>query len=91
MSHKSSSKGISDSKTLLMLTLWSFLVLLFLSPDSPLFHTCHHIDSAWFFIEGKALMNGLRPYVDFSDCKGPLLWLVYGIGYLISPRNFLGM
>ncbi len=91
MSSKSTSKTISNSKVLLMLACWSFLVLLFLSPDSPLFHTCHHIDSAWFFIEGKALMNGLRPYVDFSDCKGPLLWLIYGLGYLISPRNFLGM
>ena len=91
MSSKSTSKTIGNSKVLLMLTCWSFLILLFLSPDSPLFHTCHHIDSAWFFIEGKALMNGLRPYVDFSDCKGPLLWLIYGLGYLISPRNFLGM
>lgn len=91
MSSKSTSKTIGNSKVLLMLACWSFLILLFLSPDSPLFHTCHHIDSAWFFMEGKALMNGLRPYVDFSDCKGPLLWLIYGLGYLISPRNFLGM
>lgn len=91
MASKSFSKTISDGKVLLMLLVWSFLVLLILSPDSPLFNTCHHIDSAWFFMEGKALMNGLRPYVDFSDCKGPLLWLIYGLGYLISPRNFLGM
>ena len=91
MSSKSTSKTISNSKVLLMLLVWSFLVLLFLSPDSPLFYTCHHIDSAWFFMEGKALMNGLRPYVDFSDCKGPLLWLSFGLGYLISPRNFIGM
>ncbi len=91
MSSKSTSKTIGNSKVLLMLVCWSFLILLFLSPDSPLFNTCHHIDSAWFFMEGKALMNGLRPYVDFSDCKGPLLWLIYGLGYLMSPRNFLGM
>ena len=91
MSSKSNSKTISNSKVLLMLLVWSFLILLFLSPDSPLFYTCHHIDSAWFFMEGKALMNGLRPYVDFSDCKGPLLWLTFGLGYLISPRNFIGM
>jgi len=86
-----SSKEISNSKLLVLFTLWSFLFLLLFSPDSPLFHTSHHIDSAWFFMEGKALMNGLRPYVDFSDCKGPLLWVIYGIGYLISPRNFWGV
>ena len=69
MASNSFSKTISNGKVLLMLLVWSFLVLLILSPDSPLFNTCHHIDSAWFFMEGKALMNGLRPYVDFSDCK----------------------
>lgn len=36
-------------------------------------------------------MEGLVPYVDFADSKGPLLWLVYGIGYLISPNSFFGM
>ena len=31
------------------------------------------------------------PYVDFADSKGPLLWLIYGIGYLISPHDYLGV
>ena len=29
-------------------------------------------------------MNGMVPYVDFTDSKGPSLWLIYGIGYLLS-------
>lgn len=36
-------------------------------------------------------MSGLVPYKDFTDSKGPLLWLLYGIGYLLSPRSFIGM
>ena len=32
-------------------------------------------------------MNGLTPYVDFTDSKGPLLWLIYGIGYLRAPAT----
>ena len=40
---------------------------------------------------GKAWMNGLVPYVDFADSKGPMLWLIYGLGYLISPLNFNGL
>lgn len=40
---------------------------------------------------GKAWMEGLVPYVDFADSKGPLLWLIYGLGYLISPRSFIGL
>ena len=36
-------------------------------------------------------MEGMTPYVDFSDSKGPLLWLIYGIGYLLSPTSYLGV
>lgn len=36
-------------------------------------------------------MNGQVPYVDFSDSKGPLLWLIYGIGYLLGRTNYLGI
>jgi len=50
-----------------------------------------HVDSAWFFMDGKALMNGLIPYVDYTDSKGPLLFLLNGIGYLISNYDYIGV
>lgn len=50
-----------------------------------------HWDSAWFYMGGKAWMEGMTPYADFSDSKGPLLWLIYGVGYLLSPRSFHGL
>ena len=77
--------------TFLLLLGWSVAVLLLLSIDSPLHGVHGHNDSAWFFMCGKAVMNGLTPYVDFTDSKGPLLWLIYGIGYLLSPRNYVGV
>ena len=40
---------------------------------------------------GKAWMNGMTPYTDFTDSKGPLLWLVYGIGYLLAPHSYVGV
>ena len=80
-----------DLRIFLLLTLWSVIVLLLMSMDSPLHHIYMRVDSAWFFMEGKAMMNGMRPYVDFTDSKGPLLWLIYGIGYLLSPRNYVGV
>ncbi len=91
MSYHQSARQLTDGKVLLLFTLWSFIVQLFLSNDSPLFGLTHRIDSAWFFMEGKAFMSGLRPYVEFTDFKGPLIWTFYGIGYLISPFNYLGM
>ena len=70
----------------------SLFMLLWLSNDSYLVHSCtYREDSAWFFTAGKAWMEGMTPYVDFADSKGPLLWLIYGIGYLITPTSFIGV
>lgn len=67
-------------------------MLLFLSPDSWLAHLCGpRIDSSWFYTAGRAWMEGQTPYVDFADSKGPVLWLIYGIGYLMSPTNYIGI
>ena len=74
-----------------LMLVWTTAVLLLVSIDSPLHGVYGHNDSAWFFMCGKAVMNGLTPYVDFTDSKGPLLWLIYGIGYLLSPRNYVGV
>ena len=69
-----------------------YCVLLFIiSPDSVTHDLNMRIDESIFFMAGKAWMNGLVPYVDFADSKGPLLWLIYGIGYLLSSKNYLGI
>ncbi len=72
--------------------LFSFFLLMWLSPDSFLMaYWSPRCDSAWFFTCGKAWMEGMTPYVDFADSKGPLLWLIYGIGYLLSPTSYVGV
>lgn len=69
----------------------SFGVLFFVSPDSYTHDFFRHVDPAWFYSCGKAWMNGMTPYVDFANSKGPLLWLIYGVGYLLSPYNYIGV
>lgn len=59
--------------------------------DSYLYANNGHYDSAIFFFCGKSLMNGYTPYVDFADSKGLLLWIIYGIGYLIHPYSYIGV
>ena len=81
----------SDGKVLGMLALLATGVLFFISNDSYTHDLFNKADSAWFFICGKAWMNGLVPYVDFADSKGPLLWLIYGVGYLLSRQDFIGV
>lgn len=74
------------------LFLMSFVLLLLLSPDSYLADIYGmRCDSAWFFTCGKAWVEGMTPYVDFADSKGPLLWLIYGSGYLLSPVSYHGV
>ena len=81
----------TETKIFLSLALFATVLLFIISPDSYTHDLYGRCDSAWFFMCGKAWMEGLTPYVDFADSKGPLLWLIYGIGYLISPRNYIGV
>lgn len=75
----------------LLLLLWAAAVVSLCGNDGFLRIEYPRWDSSWFYMGGKAWMEGLIPYVDFSDSKGPLLWLIYGIGYLISPDSFIGV
>ena len=76
----------------------SLLLLLFVvvsqmvfNIDSYLYANNEHYDSAIFFFCGKSLMNGYIPYVDFTDSKGLLLWIIYGMGYLIHHYSYVGV
>ena len=86
-----------ESFWLLLSCIITFVAFFLTSVDSPMHDSMiahgkyiRH-DSAWYFMAGKAWMNGLVPYVDFSDSKGPLLWLFYAIAYLLSPRSWAGV
>ena len=84
-------KKYADFSLWLLFTALATFVLFFISADSY-FNDLHtRADSAWFFMCGKAWMNGLVPYVDFADSKGPLLWLIYGIGYLLNHTSYVGV
>lgn len=78
-------------KVFIILTLFATIAVFLVSPDSYTHDLYQRNNSAWFFMCGKAWMNGMTPYVDFSDSKGPLLWLIYGIGYLLSHYNYVGV
>lgn len=78
-------------RLLLLTSAYSFVLLFFLSTDSYLYDLYYHGDSACFFMCGKAWMCGMTPYEDFADSKGPLLWLIYGAGYLLSHHSYVGV
>ncbi|MBQ9835449.1 MAG: hypothetical protein IJO34_03915 [Akkermansia sp.] len=47
------------------------------------------VDALVFCMDGRAWVHGYVPYVDFEDCKGPLLFFIHAFGYLVS-RCFFG-
>lgn len=71
--------------------LYALVILFFVSPDSYTHDMFYRWDSAWFFTCGKAWVEGLHPYVDFADSKGPILWLIHALAYILSPHNYLGI
>ena len=48
-------------------------------------------DSNSYFSMGKVMMNGGIIYRDIFDQKGPILYFIYGIGYLLSHTTFFGV
>lgn len=74
-----------------MAILLALFILLCISPDSYTHDVFGRGDSAWYYLCGKSWMSGQTPYIDFSGTGGPLLWLIYGIGYLLCPHSYHGV
>ncbi len=47
-------------------------------------------DANCFFTVGKGMFNGMVPYRDLFEQKGPLLYFIYGLAYLVSHNTFHG-
>lgn len=73
------------------LAIFSFILMLFCTKSSPLFAFNDWFDANIYFTMGKGLMNGRIPYVDLIDNKGPLLYLIYGIAWMIDHTGFFGV
>ena len=69
----------------------AFITLLITSKNSFLYVFNDWVDANSFFTVGKSMFNGLVLYKDIFEQKGPLLYLIYGIGYLISHKTFYGV
>ena len=49
------------------------------------------VDANCFYTMGKAMVNGKVLYRDLYEQKGPLLYMIHALGYLISPGSFTGV
>ncbi|WP_163273378.1 glycosyltransferase family 39 protein [Dysgonomonas sp. 511] len=65
--------------------------MFFASKCSPLYLFNEWGDPHIYFSIGKGIVNGKVLYKDLFDHKGPLIFFIYGLGYLTSSSSFTGI
>ena len=77
------------------LLLWSMLLsVLFIglaSKSSPLYPMNDWVDVNCFFTMGRGILDGMVPYRDLYEQKGPVLYFVYAIIALFSENSYFGV
>ncbi|MFC6290092.1 glycosyltransferase family 39 protein [Levilactobacillus angrenensis] len=71
-----------------LFTIVGAFIMTFCSYTSPAFYFDTSPDNNAFFTVGKAMMHGIVPYKDIFEQKGPDVYLLHGLAYLVSPRSF---
>ena len=84
-------KMFNKKKYYLFCLVLSFLVLLFTTKSSFIYKFNDWVDANAFFTVGKSMVNGKVLYRDIFEQKGPILYFIYSIGYLISNKTFIGI
>lgn len=64
------------------------IFLLICSKSSPLYPMNDWVDVNCFFTIGKSLLDGLLPYRDLYEQKGPVLYFIYAIVALFSRKTY---
>jgi len=72
----------------LPMILLSFIIMLFYTKCSPLFFTNNWVDANAFMTMGKGIVHGLIPYKDLFEQKGPILYFIHSIAYILFPNTF---
>ena len=68
---------VASTLHLLLFSLWT----------SPLYHAWYGCDASFFTMVGRGITEGLVPYRDFFDLKGPYFFLLEAVGQLLAPSR----
>ena len=72
-------------------TLFAFVVLRFgFGPASQSMHLRPEYDLNIYYLIGQGWFAGRVPYLELTDLKGPLVFLLHGAGACLTPGSFLG-
>lgn len=76
---------------LMLAVICSALALSIASSSSPLYAANFWTDSNLYFTIGRGMREGLMPYRDLFDHKGPLIFMLYALGAMVSDTSFFGV
>lgn len=75
---------MKNIKKYIIIFIISLIVLyMFSTSTSPLYENYYEDDSSIFILMGKAIVNGLTPYKDIFDHKGPIFFWIQALGQKI--------
>lgn len=74
----------------MILLLGAFIPVFLMSKCSPLYPFNDWYDINQYFSVGKGILYGKVPYRDLMDQKGPFLYLLGSLAYLIDRTGFFG-
>ena len=69
----------------------SILCVTICSKSSPIYPFNNWDDANCFFTVGKSITNNIVMYKDIFEQKGPLLYFIHTLAYLISHTTFIGV
>ena len=82
---------LTKNKVYIFFTVYALLLMFLCTKSSPLYVFNDWDDANAYFTVGKSIMNGVVPYKELFEHKGPYLYVFYGIGYLIHNTGFYGI
>ncbi len=69
----------------------AFAILTICSKSSFLYRINNWGDASCYYTEGRGILNGLVPFRDLAEQKGPVIFFVYALGELFFPKSFIGI
>jgi len=84
-------KARAEGKIFLLCSIISILSLTLVSKCSPLYAINDWYDPNCFYTVGKGIVRGLVPYRDLAEQKGPLVYFLHALAFLIDGQSMLGV
>lgn len=77
--------------TALFLLATAVVLMAVCSKSSPLYPFNDEVDCNTLFTVGRSMLDGKVPFRDLFEQKGPLIYVIYAAGALVSRTSFLGV